>query len=53
MGLFGSAKTSGPVTIHGGSAYPIIENQIATRWAVDASGSGQVTLNVTCSYVIN
>ena len=53
MALFGSAVTEGPVTIHGGSAYPIIENQVSVKWGVDVSGSGRVTLYIGCVYVAN
>jgi hypothetical protein len=49
--LTGSAKTEGPVTIIGGSSYPVIVNDKAVRWAVDVSGSGRVTLYVVCAYV--
>ncbi len=51
LALFGSAKIAGPVTIHGGTAYPIIDREKVTQWAVDVSGSGNVTLYVTCAYV--
>ncbi len=51
LALFGSAKMAGPVTIHGGSAYPIIDQGKVTKWAVDVSGSGSVTLYVACAYV--
>ena len=51
LALFGSARTQGPVTVHGGAAYPVIENQKAVRWSVDVSGSGIVTLYVFCAYV--
>jgi hypothetical protein len=53
--LFGVAITQGPVTVHGGSAYPIVEgqSQSAVRWGVDVSGSGSVTLYVSCAYVAN
>ena len=51
MALVGSAKSEGAVTIHGGSAYPIIEGQKAVRWGVDVSGSGRVTIYIACAYV--
>ncbi len=51
LALFGSAKMEGPVAIHGGAAYPIIGQGKVTKWAVDVSGSGSVTLYVTCAYV--
>ena len=51
LALFGSAKMEGPVAIHGGTAYPIIDQGKVTKWAVDVSGSGSVTLYVACAYV--
>ncbi len=51
LALFGSAKIAGPVTIHGGTAYPVLDQGEVTKWVVDVSGSGSVTLYVTCAYV--